>query len=172
MKPSFTWKFSILRKGTNTWERCVWLAKKFLRSRIYFLKSKFWICEPFVKKCLFCRWTWNLFNRMRWKLIKFCKKWQPFPIKWGEKLPRMTYVMRFRKPRLRMKSVDFNFDAKSSSTDYNESNKWNPKTLAHMGSEKSLVELGVPKNKLSRKSKSTIWYTKSCEKLQKIVMWR
>ncbi len=38
---------------------------------------------------------------------------------------------------------------KSSSTDYNESNEPNPKSLAHIRSEKSLVELGVPKNKLS-----------------------
>ncbi len=38
---------------------------------------------------------------------------------------------------------------KSSSTDYNESNKPNKpnlKSLAHIGSGKSLVELGVPKN--------------------------
>ncbi len=37
---------------------------------------------------------------------------------------------------------------KLSSTDYNEPNKPNLKSLAHIGSEKSLVELGVPKNKL------------------------
>ncbi len=37
---------------------------------------------------------------------------------------------------------------KSSNTDYNESNKPNPTCLAHIGSEKSLVELGVPKNEL------------------------
>ncbi len=35
---------------------------------------------------------------------------------------------------------------KSSNTDYNESNKSNPKSLALIGFEKSLVELGVPKN--------------------------
>ncbi len=34
---------------------------------------------------------------------------------------------------------------KSSSTDYNKSNKPNPKSPAHIGSEKSLVELRVPK---------------------------
>ncbi len=116
--------------------------------------------------------------------------------------------MRFRKPWLRMKSVDFNFSVKSSSTDYNkwnkpttkslahirdlrnrllnlefqkmsfftfshfllywkiyfspramgrvkssstdynELNKPNPKPLAHIGCEKSLVQLGVPKNEL------------------------
>ncbi len=34
---------------------------------------------------------------------------------------------------------------KSSSIDYNESNKSHSKSLAHIGSAKSLVELGVPK---------------------------
>ncbi len=34
----------------------------------------------------------------------------------------------------------------SSSTDYKESNKPNSRSLAHIGSEKSLVELGIPKN--------------------------
>ncbi len=38
---------------------------------------------------------------------------------------------------------------KSSSTDYNESNKPKWKSLAHIGSEKSLVELSVPKNRFS-----------------------
>ncbi len=38
---------------------------------------------------------------------------------------------------------------KSSSTDYNESNKPNLKFLAHIGSKKSLVELCVSKNELS-----------------------
>ncbi len=37
---------------------------------------------------------------------------------------------------------------KSSSTDYNESNKTNPKSLAHIGSAKSIVELRVPKNEI------------------------
>ncbi len=37
---------------------------------------------------------------------------------------------------------------KSSSTDYNGSNKPNPKSLAHIESEKSLVKVGVPKNEL------------------------
>ncbi len=37
---------------------------------------------------------------------------------------------------------------KSSSTDYNELNKPNLKSLAHIGSEESLVELEVPKNEL------------------------
>ncbi len=47
-----------------------------------------------------------------------------------------------------MKLVNFHFSAESSSTDYNESNKPTLKSLAHIGSEKSLVELGVPKNEL------------------------
>ncbi len=34
---------------------------------------------------------------------------------------------------------------KSSSTDYNDSNKLDPKSLALIGSEKLLVELGIPK---------------------------
>ncbi len=46
---------------------------------------------------------------------------------------------------LRMKWVNFDFSAKSSPTDYNESNKPTLKSLAHIGSEKSLVELGIPK---------------------------
>ncbi len=39
-------------------------------------------------------------------------------------------------------NVNFDSSAKSSSTGYNESNKPNPKSSAHIGSEKSLVELG------------------------------
>ncbi len=35
---------------------------------------------------------------------------------------------------------------KSSSSDYNESNKSNSKSLAYIGSKKSLVVRGVPKN--------------------------
>ncbi len=60
----------------------------------------------------------------------------------------LGFVMRFRKPWLRVKLVNFDFSAKSSSTDYNESNKPTLKSLAHIGSEKSLVELGEPKNEL------------------------
>ncbi len=56
--------------------------------------------------------------------------------------------MRFRKPWLRVKAVNFDFSAKSSSTDYNESNKPTPKSLAQIGSEKLLVELGFPKSEL------------------------
>ncbi len=56
--------------------------------------------------------------------------------------------MRFRKPWLRVKAVNFDFSAKSSRTDYNESNKSTPKFLAHTVSEKLLVELGVPKIEL------------------------
>ncbi len=54
-------------------------------------------------------------------------------------------VMRFRKPWLRVKLVNFDFGAKLSSNDYNESNTPNPKSLAHVGSEKSLVELKFQK---------------------------
>ncbi len=56
------------------------------------------------------------------------------------------YVMRFRKPWLRVKSINFDFGAKFSSTDYNELNKTTPKPLARLESEKLLVELVVPKN--------------------------
>ncbi len=44
--------------------------------------------------------------------------------------------MRFREPWLRMKSVNFDFGIKSSSTDHNESNKPTRKSLAHIGFEK------------------------------------
>ncbi len=43
-----------------------------------------------------------------------------------------------------MKLVDFDFSAKLSLSDYNEWNKPNTKFLAHIRSEKSLVELRVP----------------------------
>ncbi len=56
--------------------------------------------------------------------------------------------MRYRKSWHRVKSVNFDFSAKSSSTDYKESNKPTLKSLAHIGHEKSLVELGVSKNEL------------------------
>ncbi len=48
---------------------------------------------------------------------------------------------------------------KSSSTDYNESNKSNPKSLAHIGSEKSLVLPGVSKNELFHFFHSTEKFT-------------
>ncbi len=74
------------------------------------------------------------------------KKWR------GKELFRFSsqsiYVIRFRRPRPRAKSVNFDFSAKSASTDYKESNKPTAKSLAHVGSEKSLVELGVPKSEL------------------------
>ncbi len=54
--------------------------------------------------------------------------------------------MRFRKPWLRVKLVDFDFSAKSSSSDYDESNEPNTKSLARIRSEKSLVELKSSKN--------------------------
>ncbi len=54
--------------------------------------------------------------------------------------------MRFRKPWLRVKCVNFDFSTKSSSTDYNESNKPTPKSLALIGAEKLLVEHGSSKN--------------------------
>ncbi len=50
-----------------------------------------------------------------------------------------------RKPRLWVKLVNFDFSAKLSSNDYNESNKPNPKSLAHVGSEKLLFELEFQK---------------------------
>ncbi len=56
--------------------------------------------------------------------------------------------MRFRKPWFRVKSVNFDFSAKLLSTGYKESNKPTPKSLARTGTEKSLVELKVPKNNL------------------------
>ncbi len=58
------------------------------------------------------------------------------------------FEMRFRKPWLRAKLVNFDFSAKWSSIDYNESNKPSPKSLAHIRSEKSLVELSAPKNEI------------------------
>ncbi len=62
--------------------------------------------------------------------------------------PTLRPWMPFRKPWLRVKLVNFDFGAKSSSTDYNKSNKLTPKSLAHIRSEKSLVELRLPKNEL------------------------
>ncbi len=59
------------------------------------------------------------------------------------------YVVHFRKQWLRVKAINFDFIEKFSSTDYKESNKPNWKSLAYTGSKKSLVELGVPENKLS-----------------------
>ncbi len=44
---------------------------------------------------------------------------------------------------------------KASSTDYNESNKPNLKSLARIGSEKSFVELGAPNNEHFYRSIST-----------------
>ncbi len=55
-------------------------------------------------------------------------------------------MMRFRKPWIWVKSVNFDLSAKSSNTDFNELNKPTLKFLAHIGSEKSPVELEVPKN--------------------------
>ncbi len=51
------------------------------------------------------------------------------------------FVMRFRKPWLKVQQVNFDFSAKLSSTVYNESKKPTLKYLAHIGSEKLLVEL-------------------------------
>ncbi len=48
-------------------------------------------------------------------------------------------MIRFRKPWLKVKLINFDFGAKSSSTDYNESNKTTPKPLAHIRFEKSLA---------------------------------
>ncbi len=52
--------------------------------------------------------------------------------------------MHFRKPR-RVKLVNFDFRAKSSSTDYNDWNKPTLKSIAYIRSEKLLVEFEVPK---------------------------
>ncbi len=54
--------------------------------------------------------------------------------------------MRFRKPWLGVKPVNFEFGAKLLSNDYNESNKPNLKSLAHAGSEKSLAHAGSEKS--------------------------
>ncbi len=51
----------------------------------------------------------------------------------------------FRKPWLRVKSVNFDFSAKLSSNIYNESDKPNSKSLAPVGFKKSLVELEFQK---------------------------
>ncbi len=51
--------------------------------------------------------------------------------------------MRFRKPWLRVRAVNFDFSAKSSHNDYNKSNKWTSKFPAHIESKKLLVEFGV-----------------------------
>ncbi len=57
--------------------------------------------------------------------------------------------MIFRKPWLRVKLVNFDFSAKSSSTDHNESNKPTPKSLAHIWNLRNrLLSLEVPKNEL------------------------
>ncbi len=66
---------------------------------------------------------------------------------------QITNAMRFRKPWLRVKSVNFDFRRKSLSTDYNASNKPNPKSLAPIGAQKSLLELVAPKKELLKKSK-------------------
>ncbi len=58
--------------------------------------------------------------------------------------------MRFRKSWLRVKSVSFDYSAKLSSPDYNDLNKTTPKSVAHIGSKKSLAELRVQKNELFR----------------------
>ncbi len=55
-----------------------------------------------------------------------------------------------------MKPINFYFSAKLSNMDYNEWNKPNTKSLAHIETEKSLGVLRVPKNELSGKSKSKI----------------
>ncbi len=55
-------------------------------------------------------------------------------------------------------AVNFGFISKLSRTDYNELNKPNPKALAHIGSKKSLIELGVPKNKLSLFSHVSLYW--------------
>ncbi len=82
----------------------------------------------------------------------------PFQTESGSifKNQKCIYAMRFWKPRLRVKLVNFDYSAKLLSAD-NESNKPNRKSIPHIGFEKSLVDLGVPRNELSRKSKSKIF---------------
>ncbi len=60
-------------------------------------------------------------------------------------LKQYINMIRFRKPWLRVESINFDLSAKSSSTDYNESNKPTAMSLARIGSEKSLVEFGLQK---------------------------
>ncbi len=86
---------------------------------------------------------------------KFKKTSKYLPIQNGILFHFLPFVRCFRKPWLRVISVSFDISAKLSSTDYNEFNKPNPRSLAHIGSEKSLVELGIPENEV-RKSLSTI----------------
>ncbi len=83
-------------------------------------------------------------------------------------LPCFKCVPAFRKLWLRVKSVNFDFSAKLSSTDYNESNKPNLKYLSQIESQKLLVELGAPKDQLLRKSKSKIWYMKAVKNFEKL----
>ncbi len=69
------------------------------------------------------------------------------------------FVMDFRKPWLWVKLVNLDFCAKLSNTDYNESNKPIQKSVAHIESEKSFVELVVPKNDLFHIFPSTEEFT-------------
>ncbi len=62
--------------------------------------------------------------------------------------------MHVRKSWIEVKSVNFHFSAIWASTNYYESSKPDPKSLALIESEKSVVECGFPKNGLSKKAKS------------------
>ncbi len=84
------------------------------------------------------KWPQNSFFKFPQKIPFFPKKL--FNIK--------IFAKCFKKPWIGLKSVNFDFSAKSSSIDYNESNKPTPKSLAHIGSNRSLVELWVPKSEL------------------------
>ncbi len=72
----------------------------------------------------------------------------------------ITYVIRFRKSWLMVKLVNSDFSAKLWSTDHNEWSKPTLKSLAHIGSEKSLVKLGVPKNEFFHFSSHFLLYWK------------
>ncbi len=58
-----------------------------------------------------------------------------------QKIVLVYCMMRFRKPWLRVKLVDFDFSAKSSSTDYNELNKPTLKSLTLKGLRNRLLNM-------------------------------
>ncbi len=69
--------------------------------------------------------------------VEECSDYQKMPISWELLLYWKIYFSPWPKGSV-----------KSWHTDFNESNKPTLKSLAHIGSEKLLVKLGVPKNKL------------------------
>ncbi len=123
--------------------------RKIFRTKSFRKISKI-ILENFWKLIeIYLEVTRNIIELLRIILKNFKKVSKNFDNYCGEFWEFfITFVIRFRRPWLRVKSVNFDFNAKSSSTEYNESNKPIPKSLAHKGSEKSLLQLGVPKNEL------------------------